>query len=483
MKTKTSLLLFACMLATANLFAQTQTFPSDVKITGKLGIGDDAFDYVSLRLYQHGVGGSFQYGIHSEQINSDPGICLYGAYFNNTNVDSYDEEYGANVYGVYVLNNQRMKEFMYGGYFRNQQFHTTSTAPIYGLYSSSNRSSPNSPMYGIYSEVTGVSGSAKKWAGYFTGGDMYFSHNVGIGTTNPTVKLDVAGAAKVEKITATGNIGIGADNNSAALLHIASQNHMDAAILASAADNNRLIVSSVQSEPINSISFRLRHEFQGMQDNGYINFYRGASRRGGFLTFGTDGQERLRVDTDGNVLIGTATISNYGTWARVVDVYNPASSKLLVRNSAIKTGVFSKDGWNGTAGRIGTESPHDLRLIAGNNDFMTITTNGNVGIGTANPTATLDVAGTIRAHEVKVCLNQGCDYVFEEDYKLMDLSELSDFVKTNKHLPDVAPAAQMEAEGIDVSEMNALLLRKVEELTLYVIELKDEIETLKKQED
>jgi hypothetical protein len=86
-----------------------------------------------------------------------------------------------------------------------------------------------------------------------------------------------------------------------------------------------------------------------------------------------------------------------------------------------------------------------------------------------------------------VCLYQGCDYVFANDYNLMSLNDLSAFIKTNKHLPEVAPAAQMEEEGINLSEMNALLLKKVEELTLYTImqqemleELKNEIEKLKK---
>lgn len=106
-------------------------------------------------------------------------------------------------------------------------------------------------------------------------------------------------------------------------------------------------------------------------------------------------------------------------------------------------------------------------------------TNGNVGIGTKNPTSSLDVIGSIRAHEVKVCLNQGCDYVFEENYNLMPLSELSTFVKTNKHLPEVATAAEMESEGINLSEMNALLLKKIEELTLYIIQQNDEIQLLK----
>lgn len=100
---------------------------------------------------------------------------------------------------------------------------------------------------------------------------------------------------------------------------------------------------------------------------------------------------------------------------------------------------------------------------------------GNVGVGYTNPTVKLDVNGIVRATDVKVCLNQGCDYVFEPDYKLMPLSELSTFVKTKKHLPEVAPAAVMESEGINLSEMNALLLKKVEELTLYIIEIEQRL--------
>ena len=103
---------------------------------------------------------------------------------------------------------------------------------------------------------------------------------------------------------------------------------------------------------------------------------------------------------------------------------------------------------------------------------------GNLGIG-VNPTTKLDVKGTIRAEEVKVCLSQGCDFVFNEDYELMSLNDLNSFIKTNKHLPNVAPAAKMEAEGINLSEMNATLLQKVEELTLYVLDLQKQINALK----
>jgi hypothetical protein len=105
---------------------------------------------------------------------------------------------------------------------------------------------------------------------------------------------------------------------------------------------------------------------------------------------------------------------------------------------------------------------------------------GNIGIGTTKPDAKLTVKGIIHTEEVRVDLNvAGPDYVFEEDYKLPSLQEVAAYVKKNKHLPDVPAAKEMEANGVNLGEMNMLLLKKIEELTLYVIELKKEVESLK----
>jgi len=110
-----------------------------------------------------------------------------------------------------------------------------------------------------------------------------------------------------------------------------------------------------------------------------------------------------------------------------------------------------------------------------------INLNGNVGIGTTDPgNYKLNVAGSIRADEIKVNTT-GADFVFEPTYKLRPLAEVETFIKQNKHLPNVAPAAEMQTNGVSMGEMQAKLLEKVEELTLYVIELKKEIEVLKKQ--
>jgi hypothetical protein len=104
---------------------------------------------------------------------------------------------------------------------------------------------------------------------------------------------------------------------------------------------------------------------------------------------------------------------------------------------------------------------------------------GNVGIGTTAPDEKLTVKGKIHAEEVRVDLNvPGPDYVFKENYQLKSLSEIQAFIKENKHLPEIPSAKEMEEKGINLSEMNMLLLKKVEELTLYILKQEERINKL-----
>ena len=117
-------------------------------------------------------------------------------------------------------------------------------------------------------------------------------------------------------------------------------------------------------------------------------------------------------------------------------------------------------------------------LIEGN-----ILTNSNIGIGTSNftdgaDTYRLSVNGAIRANRVRVYTNWA-DYVFEENYKLPTLKQVEEHIKEKGHLMNIPSAKEVEAEGIDLGEMNKLLLQKVEELTLYVIQLNKELEAMK----
>jgi len=101
------------------------------------------------------------------------------------------------------------------------------------------------------------------------------------------------------------------------------------------------------------------------------------------------------------------------------------------------------------------------------------------------PTA-LNVYGIVNAREVKVSLGSWSDYVFEPGYNLRKLSDVEDFILTHGHLPDIPSASTVIENGVNLGEMDAMLLKKIEELTLYVIELQKnneqmstEIENLK----
>lgn len=113
---------------------------------------------------------------------------------------------------------------------------------------------------------------------------------------------------------------------------------------------------------------------------------------------------------------------------------------------------------------------------------------GLIGMGTDNINCTncdgyrLFVKDGIKTEKVKVEIAQGtwADYVFKKDYKLMSLNTLEEFININGHLPEVPTTEQAIADGIELKAMNILLLKKVEELTLYAIGQNKRIEALEK---
>lgn len=90
----------------------------------------------------------------------------------------------------------------------------------------------------------------------------------------------------------------------------------------------------------------------------------------------------------------------------------------------------------------------------------------------------VDLCGTFRAKEV-VVETGWCDYVFEDNYNLRSLEDVESYIKNNKHLPEIPSAKDIEANGAAVGEMTSKLLLKVEELTLYMIDMKKENDALK----
>jgi hypothetical protein len=146
--------------------------------------------------------------------------------------------------------------------------------------------------------------------------------------------------------------------------------------------------------------------------------------------------------------------------------------------------MFNQNIWSLTGGFSAYEQA-DLTLKTNGTTRLTVSqATGNVGIGTSSPNERLTVNGTIYGKEVKVDLSvPGPDYVFQKSYGLPTLEEVKAYVDANKHLPDVPCAEEMKKDGIKLAEMNMILLKKVEELTLYMMQQQKEIQDLKKTID
>ena len=124
-----------------------------------------------------------------------------------------------------------------------------------------------------------------------------------------------------------------------------------------------------------------------------------------------------------------------------------------------------------------------LYLGVGNgssNAILTVTSN-SIGIGTTTPQAKLAVNGDIFSKKIKVTQTGWPDYVFEPTYRLPSLQEVEAYIKKHKRLPEVPSAQEVEKKGLDLGETQAVLLKKIEELTLYIIELEKRIKTVEKQ--
>ena len=152
------------------------------------------------------------------------------------------------------------------------------------------------------------------------------------------------------------------------------------------------------------------------------------------------------------------------------DVNKGWSSFIVGKGGAGISIVADKGGWGSSISFYLSDNDRDVA-----SKFI-MRANGNVGIGIENPQAKLAVDGNILAKEIKVKTDITVpDYVFEPEYDLKNLEEIESYVKANKHLPEVPSAKEIGRDGLDLGEMNLLLLKKIEELTLYAIEQNDQI--------
>ena len=112
---------------------------------------------------------------------------------------------------------------------------------------------------------------------------------------------------------------------------------------------------------------------------------------------------------------------------------------------------------------------------------LSVSSEGNIGMGINNPTNKLDVNGTIHSKEVKVDLKGWSDFVFKKNYALPTLEEVEKHIVEKGHLENIPSEEEVLKNGVNLGEMNSKLLQKIEELTLYMIEMKKENIEMKRQ--
>jgi hypothetical protein len=200
------------------------------------------------------------------------------------------------------------------------------------------------------------------------------------------------------------------------------------------------------------------------------------------------------ISSDGNVGIGTTMPKSNlhvfkGSAGNIMPnanapfvIENSANNYLnLLAPNAAERGILFGDNLNAQDGGIIYNVANRMEFRTnGNINRMVISSEGNVGIGVLVPAFKLDVCGAIRAREVRVQTGW-CDYVFADGYKLPALYDVEAFIKKNRHLPDVTPGYEIESNGLEVGQVSAQMIKKIEELTLYVIALQKQVDALKKQ--
>ena len=246
---------------------------------------------------------------------------------------------------------------------------------------------------------------------------------MGIGNTNPWTRLHIEGGQDA-----------GLDNTSNGFLMLGPTAGGNIVI-----DGNEIIARSGFTTP--STLF--------LQNNG------------GALNVGATTTINAATNINGVATINGATNINVGTGALGIDGSTPTVN--FYDNGVFKSFITQ----NATEFYLGVNGR--LRLDA----------TSSVAIGAVDTDGDgykLAVNGRVVCEELKVKLSQDWpDYVFANDYKLLPLTDLKNFIKENKHLPNIPSAAVVEKEGIQVGDMQKRLMEKVEELTLYILQLEEKL--------
>ena len=207
-------------------------------------------------------------------------------------------------------------------------------------------------------------------------------------------------------------------------------------------------------------------------------------RKKGYNSTVQDGSTLLHVGVNGNIGMGTSTPNErlQISGNLLLNSFSRGSeSGIFFRegfnsttNNKYNLSILSYDDGDGSADALSINAYDGIYFNTGSNTRNTqmyINGYGNVGVGTiVTGTHKLAVEGSIGAREISVEVSGWSDFVFENSYKLPSLEEVEKHINDNGHLPEIPNETEVTENGINLGEMNAKLLQKIEELTLYLIE-------------
>ncbi|OEK01965.1 hypothetical protein BFP97_10740 [Roseivirga sp. 4D4] len=365
-----------------------------------------------------------------------------------------------------------------------------------GLYIRSMGSSGGGFNVGTYDGWIHTGQSASRL--HLSGGNGSTKHltirdngNIGIGTTSPNDLLHISKSGANTRLRIGNNSAydqllyfngaadwsMGMDNSNSNAFTIAATSSLD--------NSQRFTILNNGNTGIGTTSPSTKLYV----DNGTSTFNRGNSS-GQIAAFRGLNSEQVSIGTEDSYFL-----SNIG-----IGTTNPSHTLTVQGGPTGAKGINIMDGnsriyFDGRRAMEGHDGTSRLDIAEG---FGTTQIFGNVGIGVINPSEKLEVNGNalidgeLYSKKVKVSINPGNwpDFVFASGYELRSLNALEKFIADNHHLPEVPSAAAIEKEGLDLGKMDATLLQKVEELTLYLIDVNKkqeqlikEVENLKKENE
>lgn len=315
------------------------------------------------------------------------------------------------------------------------------------------------------------------------------SGNVGIGTTSPSQTLDVNGSINLPA-TSSSSVGIIFINGTMQFLHNYSSTGSDGhnVFLGGSSGNFTLASTtgnSYQASGNVGIGFYTLSNLTVGYDNAAFGVNSLNANTTGFGNLGI-GSRSLTANTGGyrNVALGTYALQqNVGGADNIAIGYgsgeNATGTALTGLNDCTFIGyraVSTADNVsNSIAIGANAQVTQSNEVVIGSSTITTTVLQGQVGIGTSTPREALSVNGNIRSKQVKVETANWPDYVFNKDYSLPSLSEVKTYIDQYHHLPELPSEEQITKDGLNLGEINKLLTKKIEELTLYLIEKEKQV--------